>query len=51
MYPLAEIAPGHSVPESLKLYLGWLVSHHFRHALESANLSRHANPLSPIFGF
>src|ERR1700730_846292 len=48
---LATTSPSNSGLESRHLDLGWVVSHHFRHALESANLAGHANALSPVGRF
>ena len=42
---------GQSAPESLNFDLGWLVSHHFRHAFESVDLPGHANAFSPVRRF
>jgi hypothetical protein len=48
---LATTSPSNSGLESRHLDLGWVVSHHFRHALESADLAGHAHALSAVGRF
>jgi hypothetical protein len=48
---LATTSPSNPGLESRHLDLGWIVSHDFRHSLESADLTGHANPFSSVCRF